>query len=61
MAPAEVTVAVDDVAACVAAARSAGGRVLLEATVLAGVGELAFVADPGGTPIGLMRYDSSAE
>ena len=61
MAPVEITVAVDDVAACCAAAVSTGGRVLMEATVIAGVGELAFVADPAGTPIGLMRYDSTAE
>jgi hypothetical protein len=60
-APVEVTVAVDDVAACCAAAVAAGGRVLMAATVISGVGELAFVADPAGTPIGLMRYDSSAE
>ena len=60
-APVEITVAVEDVAACLAAARAAGGRVLMEATVLAGVGELAFVADPSGTPLGLMRYDASAE
>lgn len=58
-APVEVTVAVDDVAACCAVA--AGGRVLMAATVISGVGELAFVADPAGTPIGLMRYDASAE
>ncbi|MDL5157535.1 VOC family protein [Actinomycetospora termitidis] len=61
MAPIEVTVAVDDVAACCAAARASGGRVLMEATVISGVGELAFVADPGGTPIGLMRYDAAAD
>ena len=60
-APVEITVAVEDVGACLAAARSAGGRVLMEATILAGVGELAFVADPSGAPIGLMRYDSSAQ
>ncbi|MDT7744218.1 MAG: uncharacterized protein QOE59_3296 [Actinomycetota bacterium] len=60
-APVEITVAVDDVAACCAAARATGGRVLMEATVISGVGELAFVADPSGTPIGLMRYDASAE
>ncbi|HEY2221171.1 VOC family protein [Actinomycetospora sp.] len=60
-APVEITVAVDDVAACCAAAVSSGGRVLMAATVIAGVGELAFVADPAGTPIGLMRYDSTAE
>lgn len=60
-APAEVTVAVDDVAAACAAAMARGGRVLMEATVIAGVGELAFLADPSGTPVGVMRYDAGAE
>jgi predicted enzyme related to lactoylglutathione lyase len=59
-APVEITVAVDDVAACCAAAVTAGGRVVMAATIIAGVGELAFVADPSGTPIGLMRYDTAA-
>ena len=60
-APAEITVAVDDVAKACAAARAGGGRVLMEATVIAGVGELAFLADPSGTPVGVMRYDTAAE
>ena len=60
-APAEITLAVDDVAAAIAAAVAAGGRVLMDPTVLAGVGELAFVADPSGTPVGLMRFDPAAE
>ncbi|MBN9793506.1 MULTISPECIES: VOC family protein [unclassified Pseudonocardia] len=59
-APVEITVAVDDVAAGLAAAVSAGGRVLMEPTTIAGVGELAFVADPSGVPVGLMRYDPAA-
>lgn len=59
-APAEITVAVDDVAAACAAARAAGGRVLMEPTVIAGVGELAFLADPSGTPVGVMRHDATA-
>ena len=60
-APVEITVAVDDVAACCAAAETSGGRVLMAAAVIPGVGELAFVADPSGIPIGLMRYDTTAE
>lgn len=60
-APVEITVAVDDVALACAAARSGGGRVLMEPTVIAGVGELAFLADPSGTPVGVMRYDPAAE
>lgn len=30
----------------------------MEPTVIAGVGELAFLADPSGTPVGVMRYDA---
>lgn len=59
-APVELTVAVDDVPACLAAARASGGRVLMEPTVIPGVGELAFVADPSGAPVGLMRFDAGA-
>lgn len=59
-APAEITVAVDDVATACAAARATGGRVLMEATVISGVGELAFLADPSGTPVGVMRFDPDA-
>ena len=39
-----------------------GGRVLMEKTVIPGVGELAFLLDPSGIPVGAMRYldDESA-
>lgn len=57
----ECTVAVTDVGACLAAAEAAGGRVLMRPTVLAGVGELAFVCDPEGNVCGLMRYDPDAD
>lgn len=56
-APVEMTVAVEDVARCCAAAREAGGRVLMEPAVIPGVGELAFLADPSGVPVGVMRFD----
>ncbi|MDZ7675844.1 MAG: VOC family protein [Acidimicrobiales bacterium] len=54
----ECTVAVDDVAATISAATDAGGRVLMEPTVIDGVGELAFVADTEGHAVGLMRYEN---
>ena len=57
----ECTVAVEDVGACIERAIAAGGRVLLEPTVITGVGELAFLADPSGNPVGVMRYDADAE
>lgn len=56
----ECTVAVPDVAAVTAAARSTGGEVLMDATTIAGVGELVFILDPSGNPVGAMRYDGTA-
>jgi predicted enzyme related to lactoylglutathione lyase len=52
----EITVAVEDVDRACAQGRAAGGRVLMEKTVLPGVGELAFLEDPSGIPIGVMHY-----
>jgi hypothetical protein len=57
----ECTVAVADVDAVTAAAVRAGGRVLLERTTIAGVGDLVFLADPSGNPVGAVRYDPAAE
>jgi predicted enzyme related to lactoylglutathione lyase len=52
----EVTFSVDDLAVAVTAAERGGGRVLMPATAIDGVGELAFVADPSGNVLGLMRF-----
>lgn len=52
----EATIAVDDVVACVARAEAAGGRTLMPPTQIPGVGTVAFVADPGGNPIGFMQH-----
>jgi predicted enzyme related to lactoylglutathione lyase len=52
----EATVMVDDVAACIERAESAGGQVLMPPTQIPGVGTVAFVADPGGNPIGFMQH-----
>ena len=57
----ECTVAVPDVGAVAAAATATGGLVLMEATTIAGVGELVFVLDPSGNPVGAMRYDAAAD
>ena len=57
----ECTVAVTDASAAAAAAVAAGGRVLMAPTTIAGVGELVFVLDPSGNPIGAMRYDPAAD
>lgn len=53
----ECTVSVADVDAVADAAVRAGGRVLLERTTLAGIGDLVFLADPSGNVVGAMRYD----
>jgi predicted enzyme related to lactoylglutathione lyase len=56
----ECTVAVDDVDAALARATGSGGTVLMPPTTITGVGHLAFVADPSGNPVGLMRYAAGA-
>ncbi len=57
----EGTFAVPDVVAVQRAALRAGGRVLMEPTTIAGVGELVWLADPDDNVIGAMRYDPAAE
>ena len=57
----EGTFAVTDVAAVTAAALRSGGRVLMDPTTIAGVGELVWLADPDGNVVGAMRYDPDAE
>lgn len=57
----ECTIAVDDVAAAVAAATSAGGRVVMEPVAIPTVGTLSFVADPSGNVVGLMQYETGAD
>src|SRR3954464_451967 len=53
----EVTFEVSDVGAAATAAERLGGRVVMPAAEIPGVGELLFVADPGGNAVGGMRYD----
>jgi predicted enzyme related to lactoylglutathione lyase len=55
----ELTVAVEDVDEARAACLHAGGRVLMEKTAIPGVGELVFLQDPSGIPIGAMRYEGT--
>jgi predicted enzyme related to lactoylglutathione lyase len=57
----ECTFAVDDVERVAAAVRANGGRILMERTILAGIGELIFFQDPEGNVAGAMRYDETAE
>jgi len=56
----ECTIAVDDADAAAAAARAAGGKVLMERTTIAGVGDLVWLEDPSGNVFGVMRYDDAA-
>jgi predicted enzyme related to lactoylglutathione lyase len=53
----ECTFSVDDLADAVSRACANGGAVLMPATSIPGVGDLAFVSDPGGNVLGLMRFD----
>ena len=52
----ECTIAVDDVAATIAAAEAAGGTVVMAPTVIDGVGELCFLQDTEGHVVGAMKY-----
>jgi predicted enzyme related to lactoylglutathione lyase len=57
----EGTFAVDDVDEVSRAIVAHGGRILMEKTRIAGVGDLVWFQDPAGNALGVMRYDSEAE
>jgi predicted enzyme related to lactoylglutathione lyase len=57
----ECTITVADAEATAAAARAAGGKVLMEKTTISGVGDLVFLLDPSGNAVGAMRYDEAAD
>ena len=57
----EVTISVQDVDAVAAGVVANGGRLLMDKTTIAGVGDLIFFADPSGNVAGAMRFDESAE
>ena len=52
----ECTVAVDDIPAIMALAGEHDGSVLVDPATIPGVGELVWLADPGGNMVGAMRY-----
>lgn len=54
----ECTIAVDDIAATAAAIEAHGGVIVMPLCTLAGVGQLLFFRDPGGTIAGAMQYES---
>jgi uncharacterized protein len=53
----ECTFAVDDLDAAIAHAEACGGAVVMPPAAIPGAGTLAFVTDPGGNVLGLMRFD----
>lgn len=57
----ECTVTVDDVDAVAESVVAHGGRILMEKSTIAGVGDLIFFADPEGNVVGAMRYYPDAE
>lgn len=57
----ECTVAVDDVEAVARAVTDSGGRILMDRTTIAGVGDLIFFEDTEGNVVGAMRYHADAD
>jgi hypothetical protein len=52
----ECTIAVDDVAAALAATVRLGGRIVMEPMTIPSVCDLAFIADPSGNVLGIAHY-----
>jgi predicted enzyme related to lactoylglutathione lyase len=57
----ECSVAVDDVDEVARTVVANGGRILMEKTTIATVGDLIWFQDPAGNVVGAMRYDDRAE
>jgi predicted enzyme related to lactoylglutathione lyase len=57
----ECSFSIADADRTAAAVRASGGRIIMEKTILTGVGDLIFFEDPEGNVAGAMRYDSAAE
>src|SRR5262245_14555594 len=57
----ECTFAVDSIDATEKAVKAAGGKVVLDRSVIVGVGTLMFFADLDGNVFGAMQYDAAAE
>jgi predicted enzyme related to lactoylglutathione lyase len=52
----ECTIGVADVDAIAKTVTAAGGRIVMDKTTIAGVGDLIFFADPSGNIAGAMQY-----
>jgi predicted enzyme related to lactoylglutathione lyase len=57
----ECTIGVPSIDATERAVKAAGGKVLMERSVIVGVGTLMFFQDPEGNAFGAMQYDERAE
>jgi hypothetical protein len=57
----ECTIGVPSIDKTEAAVKAAGGKVLLERSVIVGVGTLMFFQDPERNLFGAMQYDRAAE
>jgi predicted enzyme related to lactoylglutathione lyase len=56
----ECTIAVDSIEDTERAVQAAGGKVIMERSIIAGVGALTWFADPDGNVFGAMQYDRAA-
>jgi predicted enzyme related to lactoylglutathione lyase len=57
----ECTMGVPSIDATERAVKAAGGKVLMERSVIVGVGTLMFFQDPEGNAFGAMQYEGGAE
>jgi hypothetical protein len=57
----ECTISVDDVDATADRTVASGGKILLDKSVIAGVGSVIYFEDPEGNIAAAMEYDSSVE
>ena|SRR5882724_4905130 len=57
----ECTIGVPSIDATERAVKAGGGKVVMERSVIVGVGTLMFFEDPEGNVFGAMQYDKSAE
>ncbi len=56
-----VTFAVDDIPATLAAITANGGKILMQPSVIEGVGELIYFKDSEGNIAGAMKYENAAQ
>jgi len=57
----ECTISVPSITKTIAAIKEHGGKLIMQKTVIAGVGSLVFFEDTEGNSVGAMQYDKNAE